>query len=57
MTCMGDHEINPPLYEKLIEKNNVYVLYLGLEMDSCMYTKIFPFNVINASATHTKYEL
>ena len=41
MMCMDDYEINPPTYEKYIEKPNVYVLIIARKMDSCIYFKLF----------------
>ena len=56
MMCVGHCEIKPPIYKKLIEREaNVYILMTCYKMHSCVYTKLFLFNMILASTTYTIY--
>lgn len=52
MTCVPEYETNPFSFLLLIDnvhrKTNVYILVV---LDSCVCTKLFKIDVINASTT------
>jgi hypothetical protein len=53
--CEGHYENKPPLHKKFIKKKQC-IPTNGNEMDSCIYTKLLNFEVINASNIYTKYK-
>ena len=56
MTCVGRYETKPPIYKKCREENEFIrtnnMRNIGL---MCLYTKLFKFDVINASTANTNY--
>ena len=46
-----------PKHEKYIRKKIVHILKVGQETNSCIYTKISKFNVLNSfTMSYTKYK-
>jgi hypothetical protein len=56
ITCVDYHDIKPHIYKKMIKKNKYIRTNNMLEIYSCIYTKLFRFEVTNASTTHKKYK-
>ena len=54
-TCVGHYEINPPIYEKLIEKNKCICTNDKLENGLIYLYYAFGCYVMNASTTYTIY--
>ena len=56
MTCMGHHDIKPPICKKFVRKTNVRTNVVLENGVMCLYNA-FQYDVINASTTYTNYTL
>ena len=56
ITCMGDYEIKPSIYETFKKKRKSICTKIGLRNGPMYLYQAFQFNVIYASTTYTKYK-